>query len=68
MIDYGGNGNGEPAAVVGEVNRRFTAASSQPTNWKGGRSLVNTDVLWPDRELAESQVLRIQIKLHQWDR
>jgi RNA-directed DNA polymerase len=27
---------------------------------------VNTDVLWPDRELAESQVLRIQIKLHQW--
>src|SRR5215212_5962246 len=22
--------------------------------------------LWPDRELAESQVLRIQIKLHQW--
>jgi RNA-directed DNA polymerase len=28
--------------------------------------LVNTDVLWPDRELAESQVLRIQIKLHQW--
>ena len=28
--------------------------------------MVNTDVLWPDRELAESQVLRIQIKLHQW--
>jgi len=27
---------------------------------------VNTDVLWPDRELAESQVLRIQTKLHQW--
>jgi len=27
---------------------------------------VNTDVLWPDRELAESQVLRIQAKLHQW--
>jgi len=27
---------------------------------------VYTDVLWPDRELAESQVLRIQIKLHQW--
>jgi RNA-directed DNA polymerase len=27
---------------------------------------VNTDVLWPDRELAEAQVLRIQIKLHQW--
>ena len=27
---------------------------------------MNTDVLWPDRELAESQVLRIQIKLHQW--
>jgi RNA-directed DNA polymerase len=27
---------------------------------------VNTDVLWPDRELAEWQVLRIQIKLHQW--
>jgi RNA-directed DNA polymerase len=33
---------------------------------EGGRSPVNTDVLWPDRELAESQVLRIQIKLHQW--
>ena len=28
--------------------------------------MVNTDVLWPDRELAEAQVLRIQIKLHQW--
>ena len=27
---------------------------------------MNTDVLWPDRELAEAQVLRIQIKLHQW--
>jgi RNA-directed DNA polymerase len=27
---------------------------------------VNTDVLWPDLELAESQVLRIQIKLHRW--
>ena len=27
---------------------------------------MNTDVLWPDRELAESQVLRIQAKLHQW--
>ena len=27
---------------------------------------MNTDVLWPDRELAESQVLRIQTKLHQW--
>jgi RNA-directed DNA polymerase len=33
---------------------------------EGGRSPVNTDVLWPDRELAEWQVLRIQIKLHQW--
>ena len=33
---------------------------------EGGRSPVNTDVLWPDGELAESQVLRIQIKLHQW--
>jgi hypothetical protein len=33
---------------------------------EGGRSPVNTDVLWPDRELAEAQVLRIQIKLHQW--
>jgi RNA-directed DNA polymerase len=33
---------------------------------EGGRSPVNTDVLWPDRELAESQVLRIQAKLHQW--
>jgi RNA-directed DNA polymerase len=28
--------------------------------------LVNTDVLWPEREWAESQVLRIQTKLHQW--
>lgn len=27
---------------------------------------MNTNVLWPDRELAEAQVLRIQIKLHQW--
>jgi len=27
---------------------------------------VNTDVLWPDPEWAESRVLRIQTKLHQW--
>ena len=27
---------------------------------------MNTDVLWPERERAESQVLRIQTKLHQW--
>jgi RNA-directed DNA polymerase len=27
---------------------------------------VNTDVLWPEREWAESQVPRIQTKLHQW--
>jgi RNA-directed DNA polymerase len=36
------------------------------TRLEGGRSPVNTDVLWPDRELAETRVLRIQIKLHQW--
>jgi len=27
---------------------------------------VNTDVLWPELEWAEVQVLRIQTKLHQW--
>jgi hypothetical protein len=27
---------------------------------------VNTDDLWPDLHEAESQVLRIQAKLHQW--
>jgi RNA-directed DNA polymerase len=27
---------------------------------------VNTDDLWPDLEEAESQVLRMQAKLHQW--
>jgi len=27
---------------------------------------VNTGVLWPEAEWAESQVLRIQTKLHQW--
>jgi RNA-directed DNA polymerase len=27
---------------------------------------VNTGVLWPEREWAEMQVLRIQTKLHQW--
>jgi len=27
---------------------------------------VNTDVLWPELEWAEEQVLRIQTKLHQW--
>ena len=27
---------------------------------------MNTDVLWPEREWAESQVLRIQTKLHRW--
>ena len=30
--------------------------------------MVNTDVLWPERDWAESQVLRIQTKLHQWAR
>jgi RNA-directed DNA polymerase len=28
--------------------------------------LVNTDDLWPDLHEAESQVLRMQAKLHQW--
>ncbi len=27
---------------------------------------MNTGVLWPERDWAESQVLRIQTKLHQW--
>ncbi len=27
---------------------------------------MNTDVLWPEPEWAEMQVLRIQTKLHQW--
>ena len=27
---------------------------------------MNIDVLWPELEYAESQVLRIQTKLHQW--
>ena len=27
---------------------------------------MNTDVLWPELEWAEMQVLRIQTKLHQW--
>ena len=27
---------------------------------------MNTDVLWPEPEWAEVQVLRIQAKLHQW--
>ena len=27
---------------------------------------MNTDVLWPELEWAEEQVLRIQTKLHQW--
>ena len=27
---------------------------------------MNTDVLWPEVEWAEAQVLRIQTKLHQW--
>ena len=28
--------------------------------------MVNTGVPWPEREWAETQVLRIQTKLHQW--
>jgi RNA-directed DNA polymerase len=36
------------------------------TGLEGRRSTVNTDVLWPEPEWAESQVLRIQTKLHQW--
>ena len=27
---------------------------------------MNTDVLWPEPEWAEVQVLRIQTKLHRW--
>jgi hypothetical protein len=30
------------------------------------RTLVNTDALWPDLDEAESRVLKIQTKLHQW--
>ncbi len=31
---------------------------------EGRRSSVNTGVLWPEPEWAESQVLRVQTKLH----
>jgi len=34
--------------------------------WKIRRSLVNTDASWPDLVEAESRVLKIQTKLHQW--
>src|SRR5437867_722663 len=34
--------------------------------WKIRRSLVNTDVSWPDLAEAETRVLNIQTKLHQW--
>jgi RNA-directed DNA polymerase len=34
--------------------------------WKIRRSLVNTDASWPDLIEAESRVLKIQTKLHQW--
>jgi len=34
--------------------------------WKIRRSLVNTDASWPDLAEAESRVLKIQTKLHQW--
>ena len=36
------------------------------TGLEGRRPTVNTDVLWPELEWAESQVLRIQTKFHQW--
>jgi RNA-directed DNA polymerase len=34
--------------------------------WKIRRSPVNTDASWPDLVEAESRVLKIQTKLHQW--
>jgi retron-type reverse transcriptase len=34
--------------------------------WKIRRSSVNTDASWPDLVEAESRVLKIQTKLHQW--
>jgi hypothetical protein len=34
--------------------------------WKIRRSLVNTNASWPDLIEAESRVLKIQTKLHQW--
>ena len=48
------------------VTWRRAAASSQRRCWEGGRSPVNTDVLWPEPEWAEAQVLRIQTTLHRW--
>ena len=35
-------------------------------DWKIRRSLVNTDASWPDLVEAESRVLKIQTKVHQW--
>jgi hypothetical protein len=34
--------------------------------WKIRRSLLNTGASWPDLNEAESRVLKIQTKLHQW--
>jgi hypothetical protein len=36
------------------------------TGLEGRRSSVNIDVLWPEPDWVESQVLRIQTKLPQW--
>jgi len=41
-------------------------SSSAVEEWKIRRSLVNTDASWPDLIEAESRVLKIQTKLHQW--
>src|SRR5262249_42715601 len=41
-------------------------ASSQRTNWKTRRSLVNTDASWPPADEAVVRVREIQAKLHQW--
>src|SRR6266540_2160080 len=51
---------GEPATW------RRDPASPQSRSWNVRRTPVNTDAPWPDLEEAESRVLKIQTKLHQW--
>jgi hypothetical protein len=49
------------AACRAKGSSKFAVA-----DWNVRRSLVNTDAPWPTLEEAETRVLGIQTKLHQW--
>jgi RNA-directed DNA polymerase len=65
-----GSGRGGARVLVGAWESHVQGEGGQQVQQYGEcnvrRSLVNTDVPWPDRDTAWWRVLRMQTKLHQW--